>query len=53
VGTLVLVHHFTFWKFRACIPEVVKLADMVKTVVAQMFVHKVEIRFVNKMLCNF
>jgi len=49
---LVMVHHCSFWEFRACIPDVAKPADMVRKVVQEMFLHKVEIRFIDKMFCN-
>jgi len=45
-------HHRCFWKFRAYISEVAKLVDMVREVVQEMHLHKVEIRFLEKMLCN-
>jgi len=47
------IHHRSFWKIRACIQVVANRPYMVKKVVEEMHVHKVEIRFVDKMLCNF
>jgi len=47
------IHHCCLWEFRAYIYEVGKLADMVREVVQEMHLHKVEIRFIDKMLCNF
>jgi len=46
------IHHRFFWEFRAYIYEVAKLADMVREVVQEMHLYKVEIQFVDKMLCN-
>jgi len=42
-----------FWEFRASIPEVGKLADMVSEIVSELDLHKVEIELEYKMLCNF
>jgi len=47
------IYRCVFWDFRSYIQQVAKLADMVREVVQEMQPHKVEIRFINKMLCNF
>ena len=50
---LLNIDHRFFCEFRAEIYEAAKLADMVRDVVQEMHLHKVEIRLVNKILCNF
>jgi hypothetical protein len=37
------IHHCFFWEFRECIAEVAKLAEMVRELVQEMHVHKVEL----------
>jgi len=49
---LFMIHHRSVWELRACIHEVAKLADMVREVVSEVHLHKVEIQFVNMMLCD-
>jgi len=46
------IHDIFLSEFRDYISEVGKLADMVREVVQEIQLHKVEIRFVGKMLCN-
>jgi hypothetical protein len=48
-----MIHHGVVWKFRDYISEVAKLADMLIEVVQENYLHKVQIQFVDKMLCNF
>ena len=47
-----MIHHHSFWEFRDCISEVAKLADMVRKVVQEMHLYKVEIGYFNELLCN-
>lgn len=49
---VVKIHHCSFWEFSACISEVAKLSDMVREVVKEMHLQKVEIRFGHMVLCN-
>jgi hypothetical protein len=56
IRTLLLlfqIHDHSFWKFRACILEVLKLADIVQEVIQEMHLHIIEIKFVSIMLCTF
>jgi len=47
------IYHRSFWQFSGCILEFAKLADMVREMVQEMHLHKVDIRVVDKMLHNF
>jgi hypothetical protein len=48
-----MIHHGVVWMIRDYISEVVKLADMLIEVVQENHLHKVQIKFMDKMLCNF
>jgi len=45
------IHRRSFWEFRACIQAVAMLGDMVWEVVQEMHLNRVEMRFIDKMLC--
>ena len=49
---LFMIHHRSFWEFKAYIEKVPKLADVVGEVVQDLHHQKVEIEFVDKMLRN-
>jgi hypothetical protein len=56
VGLAVLlfkIHHRSFWEVRAGISVVAKLANMVREVVQEFCLQKVEIQCVDKMIYNF
>jgi hypothetical protein len=47
-----MIHHRSFWEFKAYIEEIVMLAGVVREVVQVLHHQKVEIEFVDKRLCN-
>jgi hypothetical protein len=46
-------YHCCFWELRARNYIIAKLADMIRDVVQEMHIQKVEIQIVDKMSCNF
>jgi len=50
---LFTIHHRSFWELSTGNDQVTKLADMNREVVQEMHFHQVEIRSVDRILCNF